>query len=125
MSVTVGGAIIHSEQPERLRDWYARAFAAGPDDQGPVADTGYAVQLGEHYFLFFPHEDVSGKAKEPARMIINFIVDDAPAVASRLDGLGVEWVRPLDRGGPGFIGTVADPDGNYVQIIQNVDGTDA
>lgn len=45
---------------------------------------------------------------------------DARAAARRLDAMGVTWVAPLDhrdQAGAWF-GTVADPDGNYVQIIE-------
>jgi hypothetical protein len=45
-------------------------------------------------------------------------VDDARALASRLDGLGVSWLVEAEERPIGLIGTVIDPDGNYVQIVQ-------
>jgi hypothetical protein len=32
--------------------------------------------------------------------------------------MGVTWVRKVEQMPFGLIGTVADPDGNYVQVIQ-------
>ena len=49
---------------------------------------------------------------------INLNVDDCRALESHLNGLGVSWVRKVEQMEFGLIGTVADPDGNYVQIIQ-------
>ncbi len=125
MSVIVGGAVIHSSDPKSLRDWYAQVLVPDGDGRGEIGEEGHALQLGEQYLLFFSHEDVAGKAKEPARVIMNLVVDDAPAVAARLDGLGAQWVRPLEDGGPGRIGTVADPDGNYLQLLQVIEGAHA
>ena len=122
MDATISGALIHTDNPKELRDWYANAFGAAPDQQRPTGENGFAIQLGEQYLLFFTHDEVSGRTKEPARIIINFDVADARAVAARLDGLGAKWIRPLEDGGPGRIGTAADPDGNYVQLFQAIEG---
>jgi len=35
-----------------------------------------------------------------------------------LDSKGVTWVRRVEQTPNGLIGTVEDPDGNYVQVIQ-------
>ena len=55
---------------------------------------------------------------EPGRIIINLDVEDARAVASRLDDLGAKWLAELEDRDGSLFGTVIDPDGNYVQIIQ-------
>jgi len=126
MDVKIGGVLIHSEDPKALRDWYAKAFRATPDEQGEIGEDGFAIQAGDdQYFLFFSHDQISGSAKEPARVIVNIQVDDAGAVASQLDSLGARWIRPFEDGGPGRIGTVADPDGNYVQLLQTIEGAHA
>jgi hypothetical protein len=81
------------------------------------------MRLGEQYLIFFTHDEITGPSAEPARIIVNFTVDDAQGFAAKL--ADARWVRPLEQGGPGWIGTVADPDGNLVQIIQLVEGADA
>ena len=126
MDLKIGGVVIHSENPKALRDWYAEAFGATSEEQGEIGDTGFAIQAGaDQYLLFFTHDEISGTAKEPARLIVNMQVDDADAAAVRLDSLGAQWVRPFEDGGPGRIGTVADPDGNYVQLLQVIEGAHA
>jgi catechol 2,3-dioxygenase-like lactoylglutathione lyase family enzyme len=51
-------------------------------------------------------------------MILNVHVEDAPAVARRLDDLGIERLTRLEQRPEGWFGTVTDPDGNLVHIIE-------
>lgn len=51
-------------------------------------------------------------------MILNFHVDDFDAVEAQLQAAGVEWLVPAADRPSGRFGTFADPDGNYLQIIQ-------
>jgi predicted enzyme related to lactoylglutathione lyase len=55
---------------------------------------------------------------EPARWIINLDVDNARALVEHLKDLGAVLVRKLETEPFGLIATVADPDGNYLQVIQ-------
>ena len=55
---------------------------------------------------------------EPARIVLNFHVDDIRAAEGRLVALEAVWVRELERTRWGIIGTVLDFDGNYVQIVE-------
>ncbi len=57
-------------------------------------------------------------AKEPTRLIPNFCVDDLVGMEAWLVERETIWVRELDRTPWGAIGTVLDPDGNYVQILE-------
>jgi predicted enzyme related to lactoylglutathione lyase len=55
---------------------------------------------------------------EPARIVLNFHVDDIRAAEARLVALEAVWVRELERTRWGIIGTVLDFDGNCVQIVE-------
>jgi predicted enzyme related to lactoylglutathione lyase len=111
MKAQLDSIVISPTDPDRLRGWYANVLDTTIDDQGLLI-------VGEQRLLFFPHDEISGPAQEPARIMINMRVDDADAAAQDLERLGVTWVRPLDDTPFGRIGTVADPDGNYLQIVQ-------
>lgn len=67
-----------------------------------------------------PHSDVKGKNKAPARIIINFEVDDIQAEAKRIKDLGAEVIaepyQPNDENPKVWLATFADPDGNYLQL---------
>jgi predicted enzyme related to lactoylglutathione lyase len=111
----LGSMLLSSTDPERLSAWYAAAL--DPSDKSDV--NGYRVlKFGEFHLVIDSRDDVSDKNPEPGRVILNFDVEDARAVAARMDQAGVTWLaEPEDRDGTLFA-TAIDPDGNYVQIIQ-------
>ena len=57
---------------------------------------------------------------ETGRVIINIHVDEAHATAAHLSAFGATWLAQLEYRRPdeAWFGTVIDPDGNYVQIIE-------
>lgn len=77
-----------------------------------------AFIVGSTPFFVEPHSEVSGPTKESARCIFNLDVTGCRELESHLKEMGVRWVRPVEQMPFGLIGTVADPDGNYVQIIE-------
>jgi catechol 2,3-dioxygenase-like lactoylglutathione lyase family enzyme len=102
-----------SAEPDRLRDWYVRVLGAEPDPDG-------FLHFGPVAVLIDARGDVAPAAAEPGRVILNYTVPDIAAAARELDRHGVGWVAPVEyreQGGAWF-GTVRDPDGNYVQLIQ-------
>jgi catechol 2,3-dioxygenase-like lactoylglutathione lyase family enzyme len=109
----VGSILLASTDPSRLRAWYQRAFDVLPDTDG-------FLRFGEVGLLIVPRDDVAASTAAPARVIINLNVTDARAAAKHLDALKVTWLAPLEYREPdgAWFGTVSDPDGNYVQIIE-------
>ncbi len=109
----LGSILLASRAPERLRAWYERAF-------GVRADAAGFLRLGDVGLLIDGRDDVAPVTAEPARTILNVHVDDARSTAEHLDSLGVPWLAVLEYREPAgaWFGTVVDPDGNYVQIIE-------
>lgn len=118
MALTGFIVTLGSEQPELLRDWYADVVGLAPlYDFTPgafgVDASGFPVLIIEG------HSEVAGPAREPQRVLLNLMVDDIRSHASRLEGLGVEFVRPTyEEQGVGFFATFSDPDGNLCQLVQ-------
>lgn len=112
---SLASMLLSSSDPERLHAWYAAALS--PSDNVDV--NGYRVlKFGAFYLMIDTRDDVGDNNPEPGRMILNFDVDDARAVAARFDELGASWLAPLEDRGGSLFGTAIDPDGNYVQIIE-------
>ena len=107
----IGSLLMGSSQVDDMKTWYKRAFDASENDMG-------AFEFGDVQLFVEEHSDVSGPTKEPARVIVNLSVDDCRKMEAHLKDMGVKWVRPVEQMPFGLIGTVADPDGNYVQIIE-------
>ncbi|MET7332791.1 VOC family protein [Nonomuraea sp. NPDC005650] len=111
----LGSLLLASTNPERLRTWYVTAL--DPEDNSDV--NGYGVlKFGEFYLFIDTRADVSDKNPEPGRVILNFDVADARAVAARMESAGVTWLAELEDRDGSLFATAVDPDGNYVQIIQ-------
>lgn len=107
--------LLSSTDPKRLRAWYADALQPQTDAE----NQGYGILgFGDFWLMIDTRDDVGASNPEPGRMILNFEVDDARAVASRLDALGARWLAELEDRDGSLFATAIDPDGNYVQIIQ-------
>lgn len=112
MATTLGSILLGTADPERLRNWYVEAFDAKVDEYG------FLQFEGSPGVLIDGRSDVQPANPEPARVIFNFHVDDARATAAHLNGMGVSWLVQVEERDNGLFGTLLDPDGNYVQIIQ-------
>lgn len=112
---SLGSMLLASTNPQRLRAWYAAALAPRANEDVE----GYGMlDFGGFYLMIDRRADIGEANPEPARVIVNFDVDDARAVAARIDDLGGAWLAALEDRDGSLFGTAIDPDGNYVQIIQ-------
>jgi hypothetical protein len=118
MAAPLGSILLGSADPDRLRAWYRDALAP---EQTTDDQKGW-IRFGAVGLLIDQRSDVEAKNPEPGRVILNLHVDDARATAAHLDRLGVTWLTEVEPRANGLFGTIVDPDGNYVQIIQLEEG---
>ncbi|MGQ0802324.1 MAG: VOC family protein [Actinomycetota bacterium] len=107
----IGSLLVGSTQVDEMKKWYKRAFGVDENDMG-------AFDFGGVQLFVEEHSEVSGPTKEPARVIVNLSVDDCNTLGGHLKDMGAKFIREVEQEEFGLIGTVADPDGNYIQIIQ-------
>jgi len=109
--------LIGSEDAPRLVEYYTKLFGKPSWDDG----SGYIGWLiGSGGIMVGPHDQVHGKNGEPGRLIWNFESPDVKADFERLKAAGTIVVRePYNfEQAPGtWIATLADPDGNYFQLV--------
>jgi predicted enzyme related to lactoylglutathione lyase len=105
--------LLASGDRDRLRAWYAAAFDVHPDPDGFLWFGRVGVLLDER-------ADVATETVEPGRVVLNYEVSDIQARARHLDEIGATWIAPVEyrADGGAWFATVADPDGNYIQLIQ-------
>ena len=115
MNVTNFIVNVTSEQPDELKRFYRDVVGLQPNtDMGEGA-----FMAGPTPFLIDGHSEIHGKAKEPARVLLNFFVDDLNAEQKRLEGQGVKFIRTAGKEyWGGTISTFLDPDGNYCQLME-------
>lgn len=107
--------LIGSEQPDVLAGFYAKVFGKPAD----FADGGYSGwQVGNAFVTIGPHSELKGAAKEPARVLLNFETEQVKEEFERVKGVARVVKEPYQMEGmPGWIATLADPDGNYFQLV--------
>ena len=108
--------LIGTSDAPRLVDYYTRLFGA-PGFQ----DGGFSGwQLGSGFVTVGAHDQVSGTNGEPGRLIWNIESADVRGDFDRLKAAGAIVVREpyaFDGGTTVNIVTLADPDGNYFQLV--------
>jgi hypothetical protein len=111
-SFNLGSVMLGSSKVDEMKAWYRAAF---PDIE--ETEMG-AFQFGNGQLFIEEHTEVSGPTQEPARAILNLDVTGCRDIEQHLKSVDVTWVREVEQMPFGLIGTIADPDGNYVQIIE-------
>ena len=114
-SPTLSSILLASTDPERLHTWYAKGLEPEHDER---VDHYRVLSFGSFHVLIDTRDDISQTNPEPGRVILNFDVADACALMAKLDELGTRWVSELEDRDGSLFATAADPDGNYVQLIQ-------
>jgi catechol 2,3-dioxygenase-like lactoylglutathione lyase family enzyme len=111
-TANLGSLLLASADPDRLRAWYEEAFDVSPDPDG-------FIHFGRVGVLIVERDDVAASTAEPGRVLLNYHVTDIAARAAHLDAMEVTWIAPVEHRDSGaWFGTVADPDGNLVQLIE-------
>ena len=109
--------LLFSPDPDKLAEFYTGVFGAGPG----MSDGGYhGFQVGAAFVTIGPHEAVTGKNAQPERILLNFETDDVRGEFERIRGLGATVVAEPYQPAPemdGLIATLADPDGNFFQLM--------
>jgi predicted enzyme related to lactoylglutathione lyase len=103
---------LNSEQPERLLAFYRDVVGLKPN---PDMGEG-TLMAATTPFIIDGHSALSGGAKEPARTMHNFAVDDVVKEQARLEAAGVRFLGPPSQE-PISFATFVDPDGNYGQML--------
>ncbi|MFN8531259.1 MAG: VOC family protein [Anaerolineae bacterium] len=110
--------LIGSAQPAALVDFYTKLFGK-PADMNDGGYSGWVV--GKGFLTVGAHSEIHGQAKEPARILLNFESPDVQGEFARLKGLGATVIKEPYSMGEGdqvaWIATLADPDGNYIQLM--------
>ena len=77
----------------------------------------YGWQVGNSYFSILEHSEMVGKTKDPGRVLLNFETAQVKEEFERVKALGAAVIREPYQMGNGWLATLADPDGNYFQLV--------
>jgi len=82
------------------------------------ADNGFwGWQVESAFLSVLDHSEMRGNAKDPGRVMFNFETPQVKEEFERIKALGGTVVKEPYQMGEGWIATLADPDGNYFQLV--------
>jgi predicted enzyme related to lactoylglutathione lyase len=108
--------MIGTKQPKVLAAFYEKVFGK-PADMVDDQNGFFGWQAGPIYFAVLDHSEMVGRTKDPGRVMLNFETQQVKEEFERIKALGGTVIKePYEMEG-GRIATLADPDGNYFQLV--------
>ena len=112
----LNSVMIGTKQSKAMAAFYEKVFGKPAD----VVDAGsgyYGWQVGGTYLSLLEHSEMGGNTKDPGRVMINFETAQVKDEFERIKSLGGTVIHEPYQMGEGWLATLADPDGNYFQLI--------
>ena len=114
--LNLNSVMIGTKQPKALAAFYEKVIGK-PADMVDSENGFFGWQVGSGFLGVLEHSEMGGKAKDPGRVMLNFETTQVKEEFERIKALGGVVIRaPYEMGG-GWIATLADPDGNYFQLM--------
>jgi predicted enzyme related to lactoylglutathione lyase len=114
--LNLNSVMIGTTQPQVLAAYYEKVLGK-PAEMVDVENGFWGWQVGSTYLSILNHSEMGGKTKDPGRVMINFETGQVKEEFERIKSFGGTVIRePYEMGG-GWIATLADPDGNYFQLV--------
>ena len=114
--LNLNSVMIGTKQPQELAAFYEKVFGK-PADMVDPENGFWGWQLGGGFIGVLNHSEMGGKTKDPGRVMINFETPQVREEFGRIKSLGGTSVHEPYEMGDGWIATLADPDGNYFQLM--------
>jgi predicted enzyme related to lactoylglutathione lyase len=114
--LNLNSVMIGTKQPRVLATFYEKVIGK-PPDMVDSASGFSGWQVGSSFLGVLEHSAMGGNTKDPGRVMVNFETPQVKEEFERIKMLGGAVIQaPYEMGG-GWIATLADPDGNYFQLM--------
>ncbi len=114
--LNLNSVMIGTKQLKTLAAFYEKVIGK-PADMTDNENGFFGWQVGGAYFSLLEHSEMGGNTKDPGRVMFNFETAQVKDEFERIKAAGAVVIRePYEMGG-GWIATLADPDGNYFQLV--------
>lgn len=114
--LNLNAIVIGTTQPEVMVEFYIKVFGK-PADMVDQDNGFWGWELGGAYLGILNHSEMTGNAKDPGRILINFETPEVKEEFTRIKSLGATVAHTPYEMGQGWVATLIDPDGNYFQLI--------
>jgi predicted enzyme related to lactoylglutathione lyase len=112
----LNSVMIGTKQLKALAAFYEKVIGK-PADMVEGESGFYGWQVGHGYIGVLEHSEMGGKTKDPGRVMINFETAQVKEEFERIKAIGAAVIHEPYEMGNGWIATLADPDGNYFQLM--------
>jgi predicted enzyme related to lactoylglutathione lyase len=114
--LNLNSVMIGTKQPRLLADFYEKVIGR-PADMADSENGFFGWQAGSTNLSVLEHSEMGGNTKDPGRLILNFETPQVKEEFERIKAIGASVIRePYEIGG-GWVATLADPEGNYFQLV--------
>jgi len=114
--LNLNSVMIGTTRSKELAAFYEKVFEKSADMVD--SDNGFfGWQVGSAYMSVLEHSEMGGNTKDPGRVMFNFETAEVVEEFERIKALGGVVIRAPYQIGEGWIATLADPDGNYFQLV--------
>ncbi len=114
--LNLSSVMIGTKQPAALAAFYEDVFGK-PADMIDKDNGFWGWRMGSAFLSVLEHSAMGGSAKEPGRVMFNFETGQVKEEFERIKALGGAVIKAPYAMGEGWIATLADPDGNYFQLL--------
>ena len=118
--LNLNSVMIGTKQPKVMAAFYEKVIGR-PADMVDNENGFFGWKVVTTYFSILDHSEMGGQSKDPGRVLLNFETAQVKEEFERIKALGGVVIRaPYEMGG-GWIATLADPDGNFFQLVNPMD----
>jgi predicted enzyme related to lactoylglutathione lyase len=121
--LNLNSIMIGTDNSKALAEFYEKLIGKKPE---MAEGEWYGFLMGSCFLSIGTHDKIKGKSTKPERIIFNFETEDVKAEFERIKGIGATVIAEPYQMGEGekaaWIATLADPDGNYFQLMTPWDG---
>ena len=112
----LNSVMIGTKQSKVLAAFYEKVFGK-PADMVDAENGFSGWQVGSAYLSVLEHSEMGGNTKDPGRVMFNFETAQVKEEFDRIKAIGGTVIREPYEMGSGWLATLADPDGNYFQLV--------
>ena len=114
--LNLNSVMLGTKQPKVLASFYEKVLGK-PADMIDNENGFFGWRAGSAFISVLEHSEMEGHTKDPGRVLFNFETSQVKEEFERIKALGGVVIKePYEMEG-GWIATLADPDGNYFQLV--------
>ncbi len=114
--LNLNSVMIGTMQLKSLADFYEKVIGK-PADMTDDENGFRGWMVGNVMLGVLQHSEMGGGAKDPGRIMFNFESAQVREEFERLKALGAKVIREPYQIDEAWIATLADPEGNYFQLM--------